>query len=181
MNLALCSYIHYLEIWAATNRPKKAVFCSWVVSWLVCLQSFICFKPFQCRNARFLRLGILIIIIIIKSFIIFNELQMARILLMLMLLPQVSLSVKGKQIMSSPNWSSRGFIQFVRAYSRSMHSYCIPYYYYLGGTIKLWVSSLWNVFLYMTSAFLFKWSEHFCISDLIKERFSALVALMPHI
>lgn len=87
MNLALCSYIRYFEIGAAPNRPKKVVF------WLVCLQSVIRSKLFQCRNMRLLRLGILIII---QSFIIFNELQVAHILLMLMLLSQVLLSVKNR-------------------------------------------------------------------------------------
>lgn len=137
---------------------------------LICLQPFINVKLFQCRNVRFLRLGI---ILIIKSFIILIELQMTHILLMFILLHETSVSVKGKQIMSSHNLSGREFIQFVCACSRSTHSYKISHYYSFGGTIKLWISSpapvLWNIFLYMTYFYGFKESEHFCILILQKK------------
>lgn len=123
--------------------------------WLICLQSFINVKLFQCRNVIFLRLGIIIIITITtrRSFIILIELEMAHILLMFILLPQTPVTVKGKQIMSSHYLSRRGFIQFVCACSRSTHSYKISCYYSFGSSIKLCVSSsasaLWNVFIWL--------------------------------
>lgn len=160
----LCVPIYIILKSVLQSIIQRRLFLCWFV-----LQSFVNFKLFQCRNKRFLRLGIIIIIIviIIRDFYHLHWTSDDTHLLMFILLHQLSVSVKGNQIMSSSNLSRRGFIQFGCAHSRSTHS---SHYYLFGGTIKLWVSSLapvlWNVFLYMTSSFCgFKESEHFCIPD----------------
>lgn len=82
MNLALCSYIHYLEICVATNNSEKVVF------WVDLATVFHKFQTFPVQR-DFFRLGILIKVIT-DSIIILIELQMARILLIFTLLHQIS-------------------------------------------------------------------------------------------